>query len=533
MDAHRWPCFSVGTVSCTLRGTMYQKPESLESPSELMKRCLAAIRRHASIVFLSSILLAVLGIMGVSLMPNVYRASTTILVDPQKIPERYVASTITSDPNERLNTLAQQVLSASRLQEIIDRDNLYPELRKRKSREEVLDYMRAKTTIELKQGADPGSGLSSFSISYEDEERSLVAPIANQLASSFIDWNLKARQQQALGATQFLSSELEEAKTSLVAQEGQLEAFRLKHAGATPDQLNGNLQALTRLQSELQANMDSISRLDQERILLTQVKPTGVRDTAPLTERERLLQEKHRLESDLWTLKRQFTDTYPDVITVTEELKTVNARLAAMPKPQADGSDSYDQNTRVRLELINQELQRRKQQQTALQQQTGNYQWKVDSVPALETQLAELTRNYEVSKQHYQSLLDKTFSAGMSEDLERKQQAERFMVLDPARTPEKPVKPKRLPLMFGAILFAFLFPAGITVGVHLLDGTVKSPAEVKKMLPAKIQIIGTIPPITSTADVYRGRIIAVQTVVVSALACAALVFFLFKVRPIL
>jgi succinoglycan biosynthesis transport protein ExoP len=168
-----------------------------------------------------------------------------------------VSSTVTTDPNARMNTLPQQVLSASRLQEIIDKDNLYPELRKKKSREEVLDFMREKTKIELKQSPEPGQGLSSFSISYEDNDRLLVAQITNQLASSFISWNLKVRQQQALGTTQFLSSELQQAKGGLQEQESQLEAFKMKHVGATPDELNGNLQALSRLQAEAQSNMAS------------------------------------------------------------------------------------------------------------------------------------------------------------------------------------------------------------------------------------------------------------------------------------
>jgi polysaccharide biosynthesis transport protein len=502
------------------------------NPPISSKQLLDVLKRHPYIVFLSSLLLAVTGIVAVSLLPNVYRAATTILVDPQKIPEKYVSSTVTTDPNARMNTLTQQVLSASRLQEIIDKDNLYPELRKKKSREEVLDFMREKTKIELKQSPEPEQGLSSFSISYEDNDRLLVAQITNQLASSFISWNLKVRQQQALGTTQFLSSELQQAKEGLEEQESQLEAFKMKHVGATPDELNGNLQALSRLQAETQSNMDAISRLDQERILIAQVKPVEMQ-TAPRTERERLLQEKRRLENERWNLKRQFTDTYPDVIAVNEQLKNLDARLAAMPEPAKNSPESYDPNTQVRLTLIDKELQRHKLQLEELQKEMRTYQWRVDSVPVLETQLAQLTRNYEASRQNYQSLLDKTFSAGMSEELERKQQAERFTVLDPAKTPEKPVRPKRIPIMAAVLVAAFLLPAGTAIGIHLRSGSIKSEAEVREMLPFAIGILGTIPPIESRADLRRGHLIKVQTVIVSLVACAALIIFLYKVRPIL
>src|ERR1700676_3363076 len=130
---------------------MKQDQHKPDDPIAFVRHSVDVLKRHGHAVFLSSLLLAIAGIVCVSLIPNQYRATTTILVDPQKIPERYVSSTITSDPNERLSTLTQQVLSASRLQEIIDKDSLYSEMRGKKSREEILDYMRAKTTIELKQ----------------------------------------------------------------------------------------------------------------------------------------------------------------------------------------------------------------------------------------------------------------------------------------------------------------------------------------------------------------------------------------------
>jgi len=473
-----------------------------------------------------------MGVVGVSLVPDVYRATTTILVDPQKIPERYVSSTITADPNERLNTLTQQVLSSTRLQEIIDKDGLYQKLRQRKSHEEVLEYMRKKIKIQLVQGSD--QGLSSFTISYEDGDRLVVAQIANQLAATFIDWNLRVRQQQAHDTAQFLSNEVEDAKKGLQDQEDQLQSFKMKHVGSTPDQLDANLQTLSRLQSQLQANTDAISRLDSERIMLTQLKPTTLpNDTASLTERGRLLQEKRRLENELWTLKRQFTDTYPDVVIAQDELNNVTSRLAALPPPSSDGSDSYDANTQVRLAIIKKDLERHKQQQVDLQKQIGAYQGKVDAVPVLETQMTELTRNYETSRQNYQSLLDKSLSAGMSQDLERQQQAERFIVLDPAKTPEKPFSPKRVPLMAGVVLVGLLISPAAAVGMGFLFGAVGAEDQLKKLLPGKLPILGTIPPITSKADVQREKMLVLQTVLAFMLTCAALIFFLHRVKPIL
>jgi len=502
-----------------------------DHPSAIVRQHLNVLRRRVSLLILVSVALAAAAVVVIGLLPDVYQATTTILVDPQKIPEKYVASTITSDPNDNLNTLKQQVLSTSRLQEIIDRDNLYPTLRRTASREEVQEYMRKKIKIELKQGAD--QGLSSFTITYEDRDRTAVARIANQLAASFIDWNLQVRQQQATDTTQFLSSELEQAKRSLEQQEGQLEAFRLKHVGSTPDQLDGNLQTISRLQTQMQTNTDSISRLDEERIMLTQAHAPVTADVSTLSERERLMQDKRRLENELWKLRREFTDTYPDVVLVKGQLQSVTARLAAMPAPAADSTSQYDSVTQARLTVIARELDRRRSEQAAIQQEISSYQSKVDSVPVLETQLTELTRNYETSRQNYQSLLDKRMSAGMSQDLERRQQAERFIVLDEAKTPEKPIRPRRVPLMLAAVVGSLLLTVAGILGVHMLLGRIDSEAQLRALLPENVPVLGTIPPIVSKAERRQKRIALVRTLALSAAICVAVFLFLHKVRPTL
>jgi succinoglycan biosynthesis transport protein ExoP len=506
--------------------------KGIDGSKAAVEQALRQLRRHASAVVVASLLLSSAGIAVISLLKDTYVATTTILVDPQKIPERYVATTVTSDPGSRLNALTQLVLSATKLQEIMDRANLYPEQRKKQSREELLDYVRSKIKIDVKSGSE--AGLSSFTISYEDSDRFIVAPMANQLAETFIDWNLKVREQQALGTSEFLTGEVQQAKKSLEDQEEQLKAFRVAHSGETPDELSGNLQALSALQVQLQSSLDATSRLDEERILLTQTtRPAEVHDTSTLSERGRLLEEKGHLENQLWQLRQQFTDTYPDVIAVMAQLKTVDARLAALPAPVAGSADALDANSRVRLALINKDLQRQKDQQARIQHQMGAYQGKVQAVPGLEMQLADLTRNYEASKQNYQTLLDKSFSAGMAQDLENRQEAERFTALDKAQTPEKPIKPKRLPLMAVAVLLSILLSAGVTIGLGMISGSVQSEQELREVLPEKATIIGTIPPILSELDRRKRKLTIASTAAFSILTCIALSLFLMKVRPIL
>lgn len=511
---------------------MIQQKTAFDDPIALVTKSLLLLKRQACWIVIASQMIAIIGIVIVVLLPNKYLATTTILVDPQKIPERYVTSTVTSDPSARLNALTQLVLSATKLQEIIDQLNLYPRLRETKSREEVLEFVRSKIKIEVKGGSE--QGMSSFTISYEDVDRSIVAPMANQLASSFINWNLRIREQQALSTSQFLSGELEKAKASLEAQENELKSFRVMHAGETPDDLSGNMQAISTLQSQMQANVDAIGRLDEERILLSQIRhPIDPQDLSEVPERMRLSQEHTRLEAEIANMHREYTDRYPDIVSAHQQLALVDKKLSALPASAPGAMLSLDSNTRLRLELVNQQLARRNGQQNEIHRNLASYQGKVGAVPALQMQLADLTRNYDVSKQNYQSLLDKSMSAGMAKDLESAQEAERYTALDTAKTPEKPFTPKRIPLVAGVFTFSLLFPSVLVLAFEFLLGRVESREDIIAMLTATVPIMGTIPPIVSQTQ-HRHRCLAwLGTGVFSLLSIVAVIILLVKVRPIL
>jgi polysaccharide biosynthesis transport protein len=472
-------------------------------------------------------------------LPNIYEATTTILVNPQQVPERYVSPAVTSDPYSRLNTITQQVLSRSRLQEIIDRFNLYSGFGKALSEEEMIEQMRNDISVHVKQGSGPE--LSTFTLTYQGKEPALVAQVANELAASFIRWNLNSRQLQVTGTQDFLTSELESAKKSLQYQEDKLKRFKMSHLGETPDQTLSNVQALASLRSALDANADAMNRLDEQRLLLTHLTgstfvsaSSGASSDSGLTDRNRLELEKHQVETDLRDqMQQQHSERYPDVVRATRRLQEIDDQLRSLPAPVVDhrsGTRGEAADITARLELIDREIKRRQNEQNQIESHIASYQRKVEAAPLREQQFVELTRNYDISRQHYQSLLDGTFNIGMAADLEQKQKAERFTVLDLAQAPQKPVKPKRKLLIPASGLVAFgLSIFGVLVR-DSLSSAVKTEMELKSLLPKGARIMGIIPHIETTAETRRRRRMAIYASVVCVLLCLALTSVIWGIR---
>lgn len=493
------------------------------------------VRHYRGWIFLGTVILSLVGFAIVLLMPDRYKATTTILVDPQKVSEKYVSPTVNSDPGQRLTTITQQVLSATRLQQIIDDMHLYPELKGKMSREEVIELMRKDITITVKQGSS--SGLSAFTIEYEGRQRQQVALVANQLAASFIEWNVKSREQQSQDTTEFLDAQLQEAKQNLEEQEARLSAFKMRHLGEMPEQQAANMQALTQLQTQFQANADALNRLEVERTLLSRGLESpnpGETKTAPvLTERAKLEDERRKLRAHLQDLQNRYTSAHPEVVDTASQLQRVEDRLKALPPDPVVTVAQDNTAVTVRLQLIDREAKRLTQEQERITGQMSSYRSKVDAVPVREQEMAELNRNYSVSKDHYQSLLDKTFSAGMAADLEKKQQAEHFTILDLAQVPEKPFKPKRGLMFIGAFLGALAMSLGLAHLADMMNSSVKFERELKAMLPANVPLLAVVPQLQSAADRRSSIRFAVIAVVISLIGCALEAGLFLKLHSIL
>src|SRR5713226_3360607 len=200
------------------------------------------------------------------LIPSTYRSGTLILVEQPSVPSKYVESNIDSDIQHQLDSITQQILSRTRLLRIIDSLGLYAQDRKRKSPDDVVEAMRKDIEIELTHSDD--KKLSSFNIYYASRDPKMAQQATSELANLFITENLEERQKRSQNTTSFLEDQLVQARAKLAAQEAKLRVFKDQHLGELPTQTQSNLQILTGLQSQLQANQDSLNRAKQQNTYL-------------------------------------------------------------------------------------------------------------------------------------------------------------------------------------------------------------------------------------------------------------------------
>lgn len=169
-------------------------------------------RKWLAILIFAGTFAAVVSI--VKFLPDVYRASAKVLIERQQIPEAFVRSTVTSVVETRLQTMRQEILSRSRLENLITRFDLYTDMKKQASLERVIQRMRRDIQVELKQVEREARDVASstLTISYSGSDPQKAALVTNTLASFYVEENIKIRERQAVGTSQFIQSRMEETK---------------------------------------------------------------------------------------------------------------------------------------------------------------------------------------------------------------------------------------------------------------------------------------------------------------------------------
>jgi polysaccharide chain length determinant protein (PEP-CTERM system associated) len=388
--------------------------------------------------------------------PERYRSEALILVIPQRVPDNYVKPTVSETVEQRLPSITDQILSRSRLERIILDMNLYKAERAREVMENVVQTMRDQVTT-----STVGKDMNSFRVTYVSNNPETARKVTERLASLYIEQNLKDRESQADSTSQFLATQLEEAKRRLIEQEKKLEEYRRGHAGQLPSQLQGNLQAIQNANLQLQSLNESTNRAQERRLLIerqiadTQAVPLALAPLPPSTPESpgapSTAQQLDMARARLAAILQRYTPDHPEIVSLERTIAELAVRLdsetpvsAAQAVPETRVAPAVAaQRKRIldlqaELAVIDHQLAANRTEEALLKHTIAEYQSKVDIVPTRESELVELTRDYATLQTGYANLLMKREDSVIAANLERRQIGEQFKLLDVASLPEKP-----------------------------------------------------------------------------------------------
>ncbi|HTM11127.1 MAG TPA: Wzz/FepE/Etk N-terminal domain-containing protein [Verrucomicrobiae bacterium] len=439
-------------------------------------------------------------------LPNIYTSTATVLVDQDQFasllrPASGDAETRQQTVEMRLQTINQQVLSRTRLEEVIGRLNLYPELRNRVPIEDLVNRLRRDIRLELKNiEQEPGHRSTiSFNVSYRARDPRTAALVANAVASFFVDQNWKTRGQQATETAAFFKAQLDDMKKQLEEKERRVASLgRLGPAGA-----GEYLVPYERLGDQLRLNMDRIARLSDRREAITK----QLSELDPGGDPRAKVEYLAKLRRDLNEMRTRLTPEHPDVIRAQAEIAAIesgasDAKFNVQAKTEG-GGDPAVQRLRNELREVDTELQNVKREGSRLQGNIGEYQRKLEAARSAESRSPDALRDYETTKELYVGLLKKYADAQQAESLEQNQRGDRFRMLDSALPPRYPSAPNRFLLKVLSFLLSLGFAAGVVLLAERLDTSFHSVESLRNF--TRVPVVASIRRIETNIDRRRMR----------------------------
>lgn len=496
------------------------------------------------------------------LWPDTFVSTAVVRVVPPQVPEAFVPSNVNMEMSQRINSMAQQILSRSTLTNIINTHGLYPRDRARLPMEDVVENMRKKDVrISNVVNFSAGEGrrqVPAFQISFAYEDRMKAHKVCQDLVGRFINENTRDRTNQSVFTTQFLKDQLELARRDLEVVEDKLAKFRIANAGKLPDQVQQNLQQLNVLEQRMANLNGQVSRLNQEKLLMEsqmriyKEQLNGISTTEEVTVSQQQQQQQQqaksarilKLENDMQQMEMQlaamrenYTDNHPDIQRMLASLNVVRKSKERLEKDEAAEAAKKEAEAAKKKDEAPKEVKKRvsnpgavrearefeasiKRLQSALEAKDleseevrkaiaateasiKNTQARIEATPLGEKEYIDLLRERDLVRARVEDMNRKQGISNIATALETRQQGENLELLDPASVPQRPSEPDRALIIGAGSAFGLVLGIVLAAARELKDSTIKNLKDVRAY--TQLNILGSIPLLENDLVVRRRR----------------------------
>ena len=507
---------------------------------------LAMARRRVWLIVIPPLITFFGALVYSSTRPNLYESDMLIAIDPQRVPDEFVRSTVTLETDRRMNALQVKVLSRTTLQQVIDEFDLYHQKRQRLTMDEVITEMREDITVALEnvRGRGGQNQPVAFHIRFLYDDPKIAALVTQRLGALFVNQNIEDRTAVAGATNRFLETQLEESRGKLEAQEKLLEDFRQQHGHELPTQTQANVQSLSSAQLQAQSLVESVARDRDRKQMLERLHneaaiepPSAPAVVAPVGSEPPLGSSVQvqlaAARANLAALEQRYKPNHPDVARARrqvaelqqkagEETRTAAAAGADTPPPAPVVVDATEQARRERLrgmaaeiESLNRQIAFKEAEERRVRGEITRYQRRLEAVPQLESAWVKLTRDYDTQQLAYRELLTKSTAAQVAANLEGQDIGERFRIVDPALVPVLPQRSLRIRYNAMGLAAGLLLGLGVAALLEFKDKSFWTEADVLDVL--SLPVFAAVPYVATTAEKQRTR----RRQIVAALGGAA------------
>lgn len=457
---------------------------------------------------------AIAGVAIVYQIPEKYEASARVYVDTESLLRPLLAG-LAIQPNldQQVQLISRTLISRPNVEKLVRAADLDLNVNSQAQRDDLIDGVMSSIKLE----GNVSSNL--YIISYRDPNAARARKVVQSLLSIFVESTLGDKQQDTQSAVKFLDDQIKRYEKTLNESEDRMKEFRLKYLGVANKSSGDFFSQAQTLQASVENAKLDLQSAEQARDAYRkqlQDAATAPQSEAPDTtmslSNPALDARITALKKDLDTLLLKYTDEHPDVISTRrliaqledERKADIEARRKAMVAkgPSINENNPVLQQFQIALAEADAAVASAKAKLAGLEEQYRSLMAKARLVPQIEAQYTQLTRDYDIQKRTYDTLVARRESALMGKDVQDSGGAQ-FRVIDPPRVSPEPVPPRRITLLAIACALAVLIGLGASFAMSEVMPTVHDARSLREV--SKRPILGMVSMVSNADDRRRRR----------------------------
>ena len=351
-------------------------------------------------------------------------------------------------------------------------------------------------------------------IDYYHPEPATAFKVTSLYAELFLQKTMDSSTVETTEAFEFIIEQVETYRSKLEDAESRLESFRSQHPGISAT-IESNVNArIVELQRDLEQTSLLFAQADQRRRTLqselNNESSTLARDYQVSQTRDQIA----ALEAEIDVLSLSYTDDYPDIVRLRQQVEDIKAAAIARAARAGDqnggqalfnvGGQSFSGSASLSpvYQQLRSDLARTSAEADALQSKIRQLRALLEKEiersaisSQVERELSDLTRDYETNKTFYERLLAQQENARLTMTLGAEQQGVLYRIHQPANFPARPNGLRFFHIVLAGIALASVLPFLYLFVFLKVDPRIRTASSVTDVL--ELPLLTVVPHMSS------------------------------------
>lgn len=485
---------------------------------------LFAHRRAVVVVFIT---INVLLLAAALTWPRGYVSSTTILVSEKNIIQPLMQGAAATTEVADRSRMAREIINGRKVmnQVIVTAGWVKPEAPE-KEREGTIESVNQRTTIS-------NVGKNLIKIEYRDGDAARAFLTVQTLAEIFIQESVGAKAAESQAAFEFIDRQTQGYHEKLMVMEERLKEFRIANIDARPGSEGDISTRMGALQGRIEQSAQELREAEIKKRSLEKQLSGEAESATALSRESQYRQRIAELTAQLENLRLSYHDTYPDIVRLRHQINDLNEAIVAeklrQKQAKADGhividdsvinSPMYQQlkrdlsQTQITIDTLNARIVEARQQLNGVLERGKR-------VHGGEATLAELTRDYQVTRDIYQDLLRRRENARVSMNMDKENQGLTFKIQEPAMLPSEPSGLRFWHFILVGLLLGAAVPVGLVYGKMQIDPRMRQSQPLVERY--RLPMLVVVPHLWTPNELVRVRR-EMESLTLAVLGCGCIV----------